>query len=147
MLCKGLKKVGKHGTRLALVTTVMLREMTPAEFKEAYRRLFAAPDFFVEQEPFEWNWRSAARVERSVGPRMETFNVIGRIGRFNGQLQIGPDVMPLDRIQVEIDINTIPDADETRFGGEHLDPFFAEAITLHDGVQNEILEKISAKEE
>lgn len=143
MLGKGLEKLGKHGTRLALVTTVMLREMTPTELKEAYRRFFEAPEFFVEQEPFEWNWRSAAQVERRVGPFTETLNVIGKSGRFNGQLQIGSDVTPFDRIQVELDINTIPDTDETRFGGEHLQPFFVEAIAVHDRIQDEILEKLS----
>lgn len=147
MLCKGLQKLGKHGTRLALVTEVILREMSAAELRDSYRRLFAAPKFFSTEEPFEWNWRSAARVERAIGPHRETLNVIGSVKRFNGHIQIGPEMTSLDRIQVGLDINTIPDADETRFSGEHIQPFFDVAMTLRDGVQNDVLEKLSATEE
>ena len=132
----------KKANRIALVTDFLLKAMTKKTLSEIYLKLFNAPEFYVENPPFEWNWRTASRIPIKLEELDETLNIIVTINRSDGEFQAKGEIMPFDGIQLGFDINTVPDNKEHRFDSRKIASFYNQVSKPHDSLSGEITEFI-----
>lgn len=127
------------GNRLALVQEGLFKPMSDDEFITIYGRLFKLPIFYSENSPFEWNWRSVSKTERSINSKTEIINTIAHILRCQGEIRIPKsEALKFDRIQVELDINTTHDNLHPRFDLTNINSFFKNAVLWHRELSNSI---------
>ncbi len=133
---------GKKANRIALITDFLLEEMSEGTFSTVYSKLFRTPKFYGDNPPFEWNWRVVSNHQVTLENLNETLNMITSINRGKGNLQLENEIKLLDRVRLHIDINTIPDNKEHRFGSNHTGSFYNQAVELHGVLFSEVEEFI-----
>ena len=133
----------KKANRIALVTQFILQEMTDKALSQIYLKLFKAPEFYIENPPFEWDWRTASRNPIRLEELDETLNIIVTMNRSYGEFQAKGEVTPFDGIQFSLDINTVPDNQELRFSADNIASFYNQVSRLHDNLCSEITEFIN----
>jgi hypothetical protein len=149
----------KRANRAALATSFLLSEMPDARLSAVYLRLFRPPEFYAQNPPFEWIWRSAARKAISLAQLSENLNVITTINRLQGTFGPGPLsfplsgpkgslgpkslILPFDRLQLSFDINTSPDNSDYRFELPHIKTFYENILQFHDLLLKQVLEYIN----
>lgn len=133
----------RRANRLALVSSVLLEEMSPQTLSDVYARLLHPTGFYQEHQPFEWNWRSAAHLEFELDENIqETLNVITIIRRLRGRLDAENLVQPYERIQMSWEINTIAENSEYRFELDHIVRFYQEIPGVFTTLMQQTLEFI-----
>jgi len=138
-----LKTFSKRANRIALVTSFLLKEMTDNHLSAFYQKLFRPPQFYVANPPFEWNWRSAARISSDFAPHNEKLNVLMTLNRVRGDFKVAFGLQPFERLQLILDINTIQENSDYRFKLSHIKSFYARILRLHGSLLTEILEYMS----
>ncbi len=133
----------KRANRIALVTYFVLEEMTEEVLSRTYLKLFKTPEFYIQNPPFEWDWRTASRNPIKLDGLDETLNVIVTMNRSYGEFQAKGEVTPFDGIQLSFDINTVPDNQELRFSADNIASFYNQVSRLHDNLCSEITEFIN----
>lgn len=133
----------KRANRLALITNFFLDEMSEERFREIYRKLFTPPRFYIDNSPFEWNWRSVSKIPANLQELDESFHVITSINRVRGHLGKGLDMTPFNRLQLSYDINVSPDNPENRFEFPHILTFYNSATELHSNLCEQLFEYIN----
>lgn len=128
----------KKANRIALVTQFILEEMTEETLSRIYLKLFKTPEFYIENPPFEWNWRTASRNPIRLEELNEALNIIVAMNRSYGEFQAKGVVTPFDGIQLVLDINTVPDNQELRFDVHNITSFYDQVSKLHDNLCSEI---------
>ena len=142
-----LEKFDKKANRLSLVTSFLLAEMTPSTLTDTYRRLFRAPHFYEDYAPFEWDWRSASQSPYKVADLDEQLNVGMTLKRQKIQFGGRDRAIPLDRVTLMFDINTIRESAEYRFGFAEIQDFFKSIVAFHNGLQEQTMEFIDEQPE
>ena len=137
--------IKKKASRLAVVTTFLLKEMTLNELQKAYLNLFHTTRSYAETPPIEWNWRSANRQSLDLDGFTDKINISTTAERVKGEISAPSGLAPLDRIRIRLDLNTIPENTENRFSMGHLAAFLNQIPGLHDSRLNEITELISGQ--
>ncbi len=131
-----LQQIIKHfkmkANRIALINNYILEEMSPSALTSVYSKLCRPPKFYDLNTPFEWNWRSAAKVEMKLLKVKEEFNIITTVKRVKGTLRLENEVQNIDRISLLFDINTVPENKEYRFGIGSIKNFHTKAINLQN---------------
>lgn len=123
----------KKANRVSLITSGLLNEMTKDKLDNIYCLVFKPISFYDKNTPFEWGYRSVAKIDLTLPKWKEYINVITLIKRVIGQIMrngIDIDTFNFDRIEVSFDINTVPDNQETRFDIQFINQFFSEAINI-----------------
>ena len=133
----------KKANRIALITYFILGKMTEETLSQTYLKLFKAPEFYIENPPFEWDWRTASREPIDLEGLNETLNIIVMINRSSGEFQTKDEVMPFDGIQLGFDINTIPENQEHRFDAQNIVSFYNQVLELHSSLSTEVTEFIN----
>ncbi|MBN1970227.1 MAG: hypothetical protein JW870_12735 [Candidatus Delongbacteria bacterium] len=133
-----LKRFPRKASRLAFVSRFLLDEMSKEQLEGAYNKLFNSPNIYTQNKPFEWNWRTAARIEKEICDKKEEFNFVTTVNRVNGEIKNGNQLSLLDRIEFNFDINSIPFNSESRFGNEEIKYFFDNVYTWHEDIKNEM---------
>jgi hypothetical protein len=139
----------KRSHRLAVVQEGLLPEISASEAEAMLERLFHLPPTFIKNPPFEWDWRLASRIERQIIDLTEQTNTIatvkrqyGNIGRQGNIMSDGDEddniLIRLDRIRVDLDINTFQDNIIDRFEENHVRAFFDIASKWHADFSGEI---------
>tara|TARA_R110002033_G_scaffold40631_4_gene81049 strand:- start:229 stop:975 length:747 start_codon:yes stop_codon:yes gene_type:complete len=142
-----LSKFPKKGNRLSLVTRVLLDEMPEKTLDEIYNRLFNSPQIYNENPPFEWNWRVVSHLDKEIQETNETFNVITTLNRISAQVREGNSVSSLDRVELNLDVNTIPQNNEYRFDYSKIESFLELMKQWHNELETETLNFITIKDE
>jgi len=137
-----LSKVPKKANRLSLVTRVFLDEMNNDKLNNVYSRLFKSPELYQDNLPFEWNWRTVSHIDKEISGEMETFNVITSLNRIGAQVREGNSIATLDRIELNLDINTVPQNNEYRFNEEKIKSFLELVKTWHNEIESNTLKFI-----
>lgn len=137
-----LKVFSVKGSRLAVVTSAWLRDLSAEALKRAYVCLFNPLPYYVESPPTAWNSRSVARVPVTLGGRDETMNAILTTDRAQRRFLFDPSEPPFESIQVEVDINTYQGDTETRFTGDSLPEFLDCAMGLRKQVLVQLRERL-----
>lgn len=140
-LISALAFFDRKAHRLAVVREGMLPEMEVGEMEAVARHLLNMSPTFTQNQPFEWNWRSAALIDRTFGGISEPTNTIVTVSRLAGTL--GPDAdgeneVEFDRLRVDLDINTTPKNVKARFGTNEILAYFEAAQDWHKSLGNEI---------
>lgn len=133
-----LTEFNRKANRITLISSGLLRQMTPEKMEDLYNRLFKPIDFYKTIPPFEWNSRYASSVLFTISGTSEPVNAITSINRVRGRLVDSGTVISFDRIQIGFDINTIQENKETRFDNVSLEQFFVEAATLRTRILSEL---------
>ncbi len=148
-LIKSLSFFKRKAHRLAALQEGFLPDMPKDVTDKIVNRLFKFPALYSQSIPFEWDWRVASIVERAFGGLKEPTNTITAIKRWSGNLAKRENqeiaYIPLDRIRVDLDINTSPTNVSARFEETHITGFFEEAGSWHENLSSEIFSFISGR--
>jgi hypothetical protein len=134
-----LKKYPKKGNRIALVSRFLLEEFPEDKMQNIYNKLFNAPNLYTDNKPVEWNWRTVSRLSKSIDGLNEEFNFITQINRTLAEYRDLNAVNTIDRIDLNIDINSSPLNVEYRYGIPEMSQFFDSAQNWHDDLVGELL--------
>jgi hypothetical protein len=136
-------KIKKKAYRLSLLTSFLLKEMTVADLEAIYLKLFKTTSFYTENSPIEWIWKSVARTSFEISGLKEQMNVLSTVDRVKGGLGSPEGTIPIDRIRISMDLNTIAETNEHRFEMVHLTDFFNQMPGLHDSLLDQITELVN----
>ena len=134
-----LTKFPRKGNRLSIVSRCLFNEMSNDQLNKVYGRLFNSPPLYVNNTPFEWNWRAVAKINKNIMANNEEFNFVTTINRINGEIRNGNEVSVVDRIELGLDLNSIAQNYDNRFGVEEIDFFMDNAYLWHNELQEEII--------
>lgn len=134
-----LEHYKKQASRLAMLTSGMLREMSVGELESVYEKMNKALPFYAECPPFEWNTRAAALLEDSIGGKEEEIFIISNVNRVSGTSQTQGNAVIFDKIEVAFDINTSPKNTQVRFCPDSLDEFLKIALQQRSRILDEIV--------
>ena len=128
----------RKGYRLSAVQEGLLPVMSEAQMQAIAMRLLNLPATFSSSSPFEWDWRVASLIERPVAKRMEPTNTIITIKRLAVKTSDRDDTEPVDRIRVDLDINTSHKKTAVRFGKAEVTAFFKSVGSWHTQLAKEV---------
>jgi hypothetical protein len=135
-------RVSQKANRLALSSNVILKEMTEEVLNSIYEKLFNPIQLYSDNKPTEWNSRAISRIRKQVSSAEEIINFISEINRINGQINLNQKFISLDRIAINLDINTIPNNSKYRFGESEVADFYKTVSMWHNDLLKEIFEKV-----
>ena len=138
-----LNSFNKRANRLGLNTNSLLEEMSEAQLSRTYAKLFIPPQFYEENPPFEWNWRSVARIPIELADLSDTLYVITTINRARGEFGDPSGITKFDRLQLLFDINTTDQNIDYRFNLSHIKSYFQQAPELHNSLCEQMLEYVN----
>lgn len=141
-LTRILRHFSLKGTRLAIVTSGLLKEMDSSQLDSVYKKLFNSIPLHNDCTPFEWNYRAATRSNITVDSQREDVNLVTSINRVQGKILESRQSTHIDRIEIIFDINTLSKNDEIRFSIESLNHFFAESLHLRKSILKDIMDLI-----
>jgi len=135
--------------RLATVQEGFLREMNVEEMSGIAERLMKLTRTYEGYDLTEWDWAgrgaNAERVRRTEGT--DEYGCYDQEG-----LRVCPSkagetstTLPLNRIRVDIDINTLPSNTEERFTGDRIRAFFEESVVWHRQLSEDLSDQIIIK--
>ena len=139
-----LKIHNKRANRLGLNSTSLLQEMTPSQLDNVHSKLFISPQFYKDNSPFEWNWRSVTDYPIKILSLEDRLNVITVINRVRGDITDKSGTRRIDRIQFVLDINTTDQNNDYRFELSHIKDYFPKVAELHNKLSTDIQEYINA---
>lgn len=127
-------------SRLALCSNFLLKEMSHDQLDKIYSKLFNPPQIYRDNSSVEWNFRTVTRISKSLDTKTELINFVTEINRLTGQMNVNQSLVPFDRIAINLDINTLPNAIDFRFDTRDIENFYSEVITWQNDILNDILE-------
>lgn len=133
-----LSEFNKKGNRISLIAGGLLKEMTQQKLDDIYSRLFKPTKFYSDNKPSSWDFRSVARVDLNILGSQEKVNVITQINRKKGRMTKPDAVIEFDRMEVNFDINTIPENQDIRFDINSIKSFFSEV----NSVRSQIIDQL-----
>jgi hypothetical protein len=131
--------------RLVSVREGLDRDRTDQQKEDIANRLLRVPQLFVENRPFEWDWRCASHTRHDVGDESEEFNYIVTVKRATATLQgLNPvSSFPVnDCIYFEFDVNTAPGNTRERFTPDRVTSFFEQAPRWQEELLNSVRDLI-----
>lgn len=128
----------RKGHRLSAVQEGLLPVMSEAKMQAIAMRLLKLSPTFSSSPPFEWDWRVASLIKRPVAKRMEPTNTIVTIKRLAVKTGDREDTEPVDRIRVDLDINTSHKKTTVRFGKTEVTAFFKSIGSWHSQLVKEV---------
>lgn len=137
ILSKALAHLAVRAHRLAVIQEGLLPAMSAADMQAVASRLLNVPEALgAPADLFEWDWRTAAHVDRTFGSLKERTNTIAIVRRVSGTFGDGP---PFDRLFVSTDVNTSPEYKTPRLGEHEARAFCAAAPGWHDALAAGVL--------
>jgi len=133
-----INKYHKRANRLSFNSNFLLEEMTSNRLSEIYYKLFKPFDFYKENIPFEWNWRTASRISHTIDNLTDVLNIITLINRMRGEIILRDMPTVIDRLQLSFDINTTDLNVDYRFELSHMKYFFENAPKIHETLCRQI---------
>lgn len=135
-------KFPQQANRIALSSNVMLKEMKENILNDIYLKLFNPVKLYSENTPAEWSSRAAARIRKKTGGNEEIFNFVADISRINGLININQEAKPIDRVAINIDVNSISGNTAYRFAAKEVEDFYKNVSIWHNELLNDIFDKI-----
>jgi len=142
-----LTKYPRKATRIAVVSRFLLKELPEPILQDVYSKLFNPPKLYLENKPFEWNWRSVSMLKKQIDSLSEEFNFVTSINRiraeFNrirSELRLEKESSSIDRIELNFDINSSAHNVENRYGIPEIEQFYDSVSIWHDDLLNELLD-------
>lgn len=133
----------RKATRLAGVSHYLLKELSEQKMEMIYDKFLCPFSVYNDNRPFEWNSRSVCRLNEKWGKFKEDINLITQINRVQGQMDESGKISEIDRIQIIIDGNSLPQKNEERFDIKAIEDFYKHYPSVPDKVLKDILEIIN----
>ncbi len=136
----------KKASRIGIVSSAFLNEMTSAQFDSIYKKLNNNPfEFYQKHQPTEWINRYKSSTDIELLSAAEPINCISTIARSLGNYfeNSTRTTSLLDRVLFELEINTDALNLEYRFDLERLKLFCDESAKLHSSLENDIISKLT----
>ena len=133
-------KTANKSNRLALSSSVLLKEFNSKEKDRIYKKLNNPSPTYKSNNPTEWNNRVSSTLTKTVCGRSEKINYISQVNRIKGVLRQENSPVEIDKIEVKLDINTHQNDLEYRFDLKGIKEFFTEVSEWHSELQLEIIE-------
>ncbi|MBE1427006.1 hypothetical protein H4684_003690 [Desulfomicrobium macestii] len=137
---KILLEFNKKSSRFSLVTSGLLKEISSEKLDCIYCKLFNQIKFYEDNPPFEWNFRTVSKIKKELLGSQENYNIISSINRLQGIFSSQSESYNFDRIEVQFDINTTHENQETRFELKHIDEFMKQAVSIRADLIEEFKE-------
>ena len=138
-----LEHYNRSSHRIAAIQEGLLPEQPKEEMDKIAVHLLNLTPTFRDDNMVEWDYRVAARTSREFGVKEPT-NTIVTVKRLVGKMSMGQDSgKDFDRIQVNLDVNTVPENVKARFGSQQIKAFFSQAPMWHSELEQEISDHIS----
>lgn len=138
------KDFDKKSSRIGFVTSYILQEMSKEKLYSIHQKLFKSINLYLENPPFEWNWRNASHVNGDINGLSETFNVVTELNRLPLEMTDKNGIfIPMDRINLNFDINTVPQNENIRFGNEEIKAFGEFVLELNNKLLDEVINHIN----
>ena len=119
------EKFNKKGTRLALNVTSYIVNLNDNEINH-FMEQYSNPISIYNKAPLdEWSTRLMVRKEAPISQTNETFNIITSLIKTNLQKTINGITTESKGFSVDVDINTIAERSDDRFGSDHIKEFIA----------------------
>jgi hypothetical protein len=118
--------------RVACVHEGLISSRDSSSLAKLGNRLLNPPKLL--ENPFEWDWRCATKVDRDVGGKSEVTNVVATVKRTSGSVA----GQAFDGIFVSLDVNTAPENALPRFEGDRIKHFFVESNSWFSELGNSI---------
>jgi hypothetical protein len=140
LLPKAVELLDRKPHRLSAVAERLYVDVDPGAMESLRKELLLTKWLSGDDAPFEWDWRSATTVTRSVGSQPdETLNSIVGIKRETGQIGSSPnDQERFDGIRVLLDINTAPKNVSERFGSQDVRDWIQASARWVDELQGRV---------
>jgi len=135
-------KFSQKANRLALSSNIILEEMPEEKLNNIYEKLFNPIRLYSDNKPAEWSSRSVSCIKKQVSSVEETINFVSEVNRVNGQISLNQAYMSLDRVAINLDINTILNNSKYRFGESEIADFYKKVSIWYNDLLNEIFEKV-----
>ena len=133
----------RKARRMAVVREGLLPEMNSKLLNEIANRTFKLPKIYVENPPYEWDWRNVSSFTRKFSNKDELVNTIVTMKRLRGKMGItSDDESEFDRIRIDVDINTNQDVVLERFNLDDVKGFFDNAPVWHNEIEQEIIKHL-----
>jgi hypothetical protein len=141
-LVKILNKLNQKANRLGLSSNFILKEMAPQQLDSIFEKIFSPTQTYKDYKPFEWNYRAASRLSKPINQKDELVNFITSANRFSGQMNTSQSIVDLDRIAMNIDINTLPTNKQDRFAEADIRDYFDNVYQWHNNLVEEFTNMI-----
>ena len=128
--------LGSNAWRIAVVREWIFRELTNDELTACRTRLINLPDLSVGAVPFEWDWRMAKNVERTVGQTTLNTNTIATVKQLTVTF---PGTEERTRLWLSTDVNTTPKETRSRFEGSDVAGFLQQSAPWHSEIEQSLL--------
>jgi hypothetical protein len=135
-----LNKYPRKGNRISLVSRFLLEEFPEEKMQMIYTKLFNSPELYKENKPVEWNWRTVSRLPKKIDGLNEEFNFITQINRVQAEFRNQKSVNTIDRIELNLDINSSPLNTDNRLGISEIGQFYDSVQIWHDDLIDELID-------
>lgn len=138
----------RGGLRIGLIQDGFLRKMPAPDMQRIADHLLSFPEVFKQDQPIEWDWRCASQPVRQFGeieqPIIEIAVIRRRSGKRTEMTTSGRfTTEPFDRINVVLEVATLPGSAVAAFQSEDVNAFLKEAVSWHQDLYNSIEEFLS----
>jgi len=137
------KKFPKKHNRLAIVTRYLMKQMTKDEISKIFYKNVNTIDLFKQNEPIEWNNRVVTRIKQKISDNEEIINVIAELNRIKGNLKINSKNEAIDRVELQLDINTYQGTTDYRFEFKDIVAFIDEVNKIENKLKIDYINLLS----
>lgn len=138
-----IKHLDRKSSRLASVSQYLLREMSNDQLNSCYTKLFIPTKTYLAHLPFEWDWRSASTVNKTINNSPEDLYFVSSVNRRQGEYRDQSGAKKFDRIELKFDLNTSPANVNQRFGEEEVADFLSNASMWEEELKSEFTNLLS----
>jgi len=138
IFCKISSVFAEKGSRIALITGGLLKEMDSASLSNVYNKIFSVLPFYNENIPFEWSWKSTSKSIIKINNEDESINVNTFLNRGIGKINLQTSFMDYDRVVVDFDLNSVMENESKRFSLDSLHGAFISLLNIRSEIIDQI---------
>jgi hypothetical protein len=135
-----LKCFPRKGTRLSVVTTNIMPEMSESKLQHIFKHIISPSPFYVANQPTEWKFGLDSRIPLKIKGKNEIINVLTSMNLIKEKASINPqlqNILPNNRVLVQIDINTFQGKIDPRFDSRSIKEFYKKSVELRQNILSE----------
>jgi hypothetical protein len=134
--------------RMSFLTNYINENLSNTNKDSLYERIFSDTASLIPTLPYEWTHRVISRFERMINKSREMLNHVVTLNR--GYTNFNPNVInivqntgKLNRIEITLDINSIPENRGLRFSNADFTFFLTEVVKWNNEIFEQTIKKIS----
>lgn len=138
LIDKVFESFEKKSTRVSLVQEMLFPEFESEKLDSIYRKFNNPIDYYMGESPLEWHTTSVLRSKIEDGEVQEVVNNVTSVNRVQGAILENLKEIEFDRINLKVDINTIPQKTEDRLTSNHIKVFLDYAVHTSENIISQV---------